>query len=126
MTERRAPRPTDRRGFLVTVGAATAVLTVLTAGQSVGWLSGTNLFAPREPREGPQRLAVNRTAAAAGVGPLATDPGWRLTVAAASSTTLGLLTAARHLGPLTEQQLAGALGAVEHLVAGLEPPEPVR
>ncbi len=40
---------------------------------------------------------------------------------ALSSTTLGLLTAAKHLGPLTRDQLEAAIRAVEHLVAGLEP-----
>ncbi|SEQ47821.1 molybdopterin-dependent oxidoreductase [Microlunatus flavus] len=83
------PDRTSRRGFFVTVGAATAGLTVVTAGQSVAWLSGTNLFAPREPRQGPQSLAVNRTAAAAGVEALATDPGWRLTVTGARTVRLG-------------------------------------
>lgn len=39
---------------------------------------------------------------------------------ALSSTTLGLLTAARHLGPLTRDQLGAAIRAVEQLVAGLE------
>lgn len=41
---------------------------------------------------------------------------------ALSSTTLGLLTAAKHLGPLTRNQLEAAIGAVEHMVAGLEAP----
>ena len=41
---------------------------------------------------------------------------------ALSSTTLGLLTAAKHLGPLNAEQLEGALHAMEHLVAQLEPP----
>lgn len=40
---------------------------------------------------------------------------------ALSSTTLGLLTASRHLGPLTREQLAGAIRAMGALVAGLEP-----
>jgi len=40
---------------------------------------------------------------------------------ALSSTTLGLLTAAKHLGPLSREQLAGAIAAMELLVSGLEP-----
>lgn len=40
---------------------------------------------------------------------------------ALSSTTLGLLSAAKHLGPLSREQLAGAITAMELLVAGLEP-----
>ncbi len=43
---------------------------------------------------------------------------------ALSSTTLGLLAAARHLGPITRDQLEAAVGAVEHLVAGLESASP--
>ncbi|MCH1882669.1 TetR/AcrR family transcriptional regulator [Agrococcus sp. ARC_14] len=43
---------------------------------------------------------------------------------ALSSTTLGLLTAAQHLGPLSREQLAGAIGAMEALVSGLEPAAP--
>ena len=70
----------SRRGFLATVALATGTLGVLTVGQSLGWLRATNLFAPRAPTEGPQQLAVNRTAAAARVEALANDPGWELTV----------------------------------------------
>ena len=39
---------------------------------------------------------------------------------ALSSTTLGLLTAAKHLGPLSRDQLEAAIRAMELLVAGLE------
>lgn len=39
---------------------------------------------------------------------------------ALSSTTLGLLSAARHLGPLGAERLHGALAAVEAMVARLE------
>lgn len=39
---------------------------------------------------------------------------------ALSSTTLGLLSAAKHLGPLTRDQLEAAIRAMEHLVTGLE------
>ncbi|GAA3575210.1 hypothetical protein GCM10022197_35340 [Microlunatus spumicola] len=76
----------SRRAFLATVAAATGTLGVLTVGQSVGWLRGTNLFAPRVPADGPQGLAVNRTAAAAGVEDLANDPSWRLTVVGPAAT----------------------------------------
>ncbi len=38
------------------------------------------LLATREPTTGPQGLPVNKTAASAGVVPLARDPGWRLAV----------------------------------------------
>lgn len=39
---------------------------------------------------------------------------------ALSSTTLGLLTAAKHLGPITRAQLTAAIGAVEALVSAIE------
>lgn len=39
---------------------------------------------------------------------------------ALSSTTLGLLTAAKYLGPLTQDQLEAALLAMEYMVANLE------
>jgi DMSO/TMAO reductase YedYZ molybdopterin-dependent catalytic subunit len=76
----------SRRGFLATVAVATGTLGVLTVGQSLGWLRATNLFAPRAPADGPQQLAVNRTAAAAQVEALANDPGWQLTVTGPDGT----------------------------------------
>ena len=79
MTSNEAVR--SRRGFLATVALATGTLGVLTVGQSLGWLRGTNLFAPRVPADGPQQMAINRTAAAAQVESLANDPAWQLTVA---------------------------------------------
>ncbi len=84
MSDRETVR--SRRTFLATVAAATGTLGVLTVGQSLGWLRGTNLFAPRVPAEGPQGLAVNRTAAAAGVETLANDASWQLTVVGPAAT----------------------------------------
>ena len=66
-----------RRAFLGTVGAATAAVTVLTVGQSLAPLRGTDLFGARNGR-GPQGLPVNATAAAVGVEQRATDPQWQL------------------------------------------------
>lgn len=40
---------------------------------------------------------------------------------ALSSTTLGLLTAAKHLGPISREQLEAAVAAIETMVTGLEP-----
>lgn len=70
----------SRRGFLLAVGGAVAAVTVLTVGQTVRPLSRLALLAPRRPDIGPQGLPVNRTAAGAKVGPLATDPAYRLQV----------------------------------------------
>jgi DMSO/TMAO reductase YedYZ molybdopterin-dependent catalytic subunit len=70
----------SRRAFLAAVGAAAGLITLTTAGQTVRWLDAVAVLAPRDPRRGPQGLAVNRTAAAAGVLAAARDPAYRLTV----------------------------------------------
>lgn len=76
----------SRRAFLGAVAAATGALSVLTVGQSFGWLRATNLFAPRVPTDSPQQLAVNRTATAAQVEALANDVAWRLTLVGPGGT----------------------------------------
>jgi DMSO/TMAO reductase YedYZ molybdopterin-dependent catalytic subunit len=53
---------------------------VSTIGQTVAPLSPLSPLAPRRPHTGPQRVPVNRTAAAAGVGRAALDPAYRLRV----------------------------------------------
>ncbi len=73
-------RVLDRRGFLVTVFGASALLTVFMVGQTVRPLSRLALLAPRRPDVGPQGFPVNRTAAAARVLTSARDPGYRLVV----------------------------------------------
>ncbi len=75
------PQPkVSRRGFLVSVTAASAAVVAFTAGQSFRVLDGINLFAPRKAGVGPQALPVNRTAAAAKVVESASSSAWRLTV----------------------------------------------
>lgn len=71
---------TSRRGFLAIVGVASAAVVALTAGQSFRLLDGANVFGARKQGVGPGALPVNRTAAAAKVGEVATDPDWVLTV----------------------------------------------
>ena len=78
---------TTRRGFLASVAVATLALTALTVGQTVTPLRGVALLAPRDPFDGPQGLAVNKTAAGAGVEDLATDPGWALELVGPGGTT---------------------------------------
>ena len=75
-----------RRGLLLTVGAAAAVITVSTVGQTVAPLSHVSLLAPRRPRNGPQRLPVNRSAVAAGVTERATGPAYRLELTGPAGT----------------------------------------
>ena len=56
----------SRRGFLGVVGAAAGVVTVTTAGATVGPLRNLSVLATRDPGVGPQGLPVNRSAADAG------------------------------------------------------------
>ncbi|MFI0897930.1 molybdopterin-dependent oxidoreductase [Streptomyces sp. NPDC020983] len=69
----------DRRALLAGLGVAVGAVTLTTAGQSFTPLAPLDLLAPRHPGHGPQRLPVNRTAAAAGVTPAALR-GWHLEV----------------------------------------------
>lgn len=77
-----SPRPgtASRRSLLTATGAAVGVVTLTTIGQSVTWLRGVDLLAPRDPSVGPQGVPINRTAAQAGVQKTAFDPGWQLEV----------------------------------------------
>ncbi|NEM90759.1 molybdopterin-dependent oxidoreductase [Galbitalea soli] len=81
----RSPR-VSRRGFLTTIGVASATLVALTAGQSFRPLDALTVFAPRKPGVGPGGLPVNRTAAAARVTETARAGDWALTVMAGGSS----------------------------------------
>jgi DMSO/TMAO reductase YedYZ molybdopterin-dependent catalytic subunit len=70
----------DRRQFLGLVVGASGLLTLFTVGQTVWPLRKFALLAPRRPDTGPQGFPVNRSAAAAGVVSMATDPDFRLVV----------------------------------------------
>jgi len=81
---RPAPAGADgigRRQVLAAVGAAAGVVTLATIGQTVRPLAAVSVLAPRRPGTGPQGLPVNKSAAAAGVGPAALDPAYRLVLA---------------------------------------------
>ncbi|MEU5991673.1 molybdopterin-dependent oxidoreductase [Spirillospora sp. NPDC047418] len=76
-------RPQDavgRRGFLLTVAAASGAVALTTAGEAATPLARLAVLAPRRPGTGPQDVPVNKSAAATGVTAAALDPGWRLTV----------------------------------------------
>ncbi|MFB4310218.1 molybdopterin-dependent oxidoreductase [Actinomadura sp. GTD37] len=76
-------RPRDavgRRGFLLTVAAASGAVALTTVGEAVTPLARLAVLAPRRPGTGPQDVPVNKSAAATGVTAAASDPGWRLTV----------------------------------------------
>jgi len=58
----------SRRGFLGVVGAAAGVVTVTTAGATVGPLRALSVLATRDPASGSQGIPINRTAVDAGTG----------------------------------------------------------
>jgi hypothetical protein len=70
----------SRRGFVATIGLATAAVVALTAGQSFRVLDAINVFAPRKNFAGPNELPINRTARAAQVTDADTGADWALTV----------------------------------------------
>ncbi|BBZ44231.1 molybdopterin-dependent oxidoreductase [Mycobacterium parmense] len=77
------PATMSRRGALSLVGGGVLLMTVLTAGQTVGGF--TRRAAVLLPRgrtygNGPNDFQVNRTAAAAGIAPGDTGGRWRLTL----------------------------------------------
>ncbi|QXJ26262.1 molybdopterin-dependent oxidoreductase [Actinomadura graeca] len=69
-----------RRGFLLGVAAASGVIVATTVGEAFSPLARLAVLAPRRPGVGSQGLPVNKSAAGAGVGAAARDPGFRLTV----------------------------------------------
>ncbi|GAA0568177.1 molybdopterin-dependent oxidoreductase [Paractinoplanes ferrugineus] len=68
-------KPADpaRRRLLTGTAAAAGLITLATAGQTVRWLTPVSVLAPRR-----EKLPVNRTAAAAGIGVI--GPDYRLVV----------------------------------------------
>ncbi len=79
-----------RRGFLAVVGTGAGVVTLATVGQTVPWLAGLSVLAPRDPRVGPQGLPVNKTAASARVTESAVDPSYALQVEAEGGASFSL------------------------------------
>ncbi|MFB0630672.1 molybdopterin-dependent oxidoreductase [Streptomyces sp. AB3(2024)] len=79
----------DRRSLLLGTAAAVGAVTVTTVGQSFTPLAFLDLLGPRHPGHGPQGLPVNRTAAAAGIGPDRLRD-WRLEVRGPRPYTLTL------------------------------------
>lgn len=88
------PEPTERtglsrRGFLGSVAASSAVITVATVGSTVRPLRAVSVLATRDPAVGPQGLPVNRSADAAGTVGVDVD-SYRLVVDGAVRTPLSL------------------------------------
>jgi DMSO/TMAO reductase YedYZ molybdopterin-dependent catalytic subunit len=69
-----------RRRFLAATFGGSALLTLVTVGQTVRPLSSLALLAPRRPENGPQGFPVNKTAAGARVQGLIEDGAYRLIV----------------------------------------------
>lgn len=83
------PAGLGRRQFLVAAFGGSAVLTLVTVGQTVRPLARLGLLAPRRPDVGPQGFPVNKTAAAARVMPqLTADSTYRLRVRTPSGTPI--------------------------------------
>jgi hypothetical protein len=80
---------TDRRSFLLGVGAAVGAVTVVSAGQTFPPLRRLTLLAPRDMDHGPQQLPINRTASAARVSHTAIRE-WTLSVDGPRPYTLTL------------------------------------
>jgi DMSO/TMAO reductase YedYZ molybdopterin-dependent catalytic subunit len=86
----------SRRGFLTTVGAAAGVVTLATAGATVGPLRRLSPLATRRATVGPQDLPVNKSGAAARVTETAVDPAYRLLVGAMSLSLFELQSLPQH------------------------------
>lgn len=74
----------SRRGFVTTIGVATAAVVALTAGQSFRVLDAINVFGPRKNFVGPNDLPINRTAKEARVTDADTGGDWTLAVSRGS------------------------------------------
>jgi DMSO/TMAO reductase YedYZ molybdopterin-dependent catalytic subunit len=72
--------PADRRRFVGGVAAASTAITVATVGETVGWLHGVSVLAPRDPTVGPSGLPVNKTFRGARIHPDQVGADWRLRV----------------------------------------------
>jgi DMSO/TMAO reductase YedYZ molybdopterin-dependent catalytic subunit len=79
----------SRRGALALVGAGVLLMTVLTAGQTVGGFTRrAALLLPRGRSRGAADFQVNKTAVAAGIDPQSTGAQWRLTLRGGSSAVV--------------------------------------
>lgn len=91
VTREAAPPTLSRRGVLGVVGGGALLVGVLTAGQTIGGpLRDLALLLPRgrEPGEGPNGFAINKTAAAAGIAAARTGADWRLVLTGATRLRL--------------------------------------
>ena len=102
-----APATISRRGALALVGGGSALMFLLTAGQTIGGPARRlALLLPRgrDLGDGPNDFPVNRTADAADVSSTASDPGWSLSLSggpeAVELDRTALLTMEQHTATL--------------------------
>ncbi|MEP7059472.1 MAG: molybdopterin-dependent oxidoreductase [Actinomycetota bacterium] len=98
-------RGLSRRGFLGSIAGAAVTLAAVTVGQTLRPLAWAGALAPRDPRVGPQGVPVNKTAAAARVSTLATDPAYELVVEGSVPSPLRLSLADLRAMPQREARL---------------------
>jgi len=94
-----------RRRFLTMVGGASALLTIVTIGQTVEPLKELALLAPRHPDAGDSGFPVNNTAAEAHVLEQITSPGYKLEVDGAVATPIALSLAELQALPQRDAEL---------------------
>src|ERR1700741_695954 len=85
------PPPLSRRGALAVVGGGALLVSVLTAGQTLGGFTrGAALLLPRGRSYGkaPNDFQINRTAIAAGIDRAVTGTGWRLRLLGGSNAVM--------------------------------------
>jgi len=90
----------SRRGFLNIVGASAGVITLATAGATVGPLSRLSPLATRRASIGPQHLPVNKSGKGARVEESAVDPAYRLVVGSLSLSVADLEALPQHTAVL--------------------------
>jgi DMSO/TMAO reductase YedYZ molybdopterin-dependent catalytic subunit len=79
----------SRRGALALVGAGALLMTVLTAGQTIGGVTRpVALLLPHGRSRDGGDFQVNKTAVTAGIDPRNTGAGWRLTLSGGASTVV--------------------------------------
>ncbi len=101
----------SRRQLLTAAFGTSALVTLVTVGQTYAPLRKLALLAPRRPDVGPQGFPVNRTARAAGVLTTAPSPDYRLAITGRGVTPVSLDLA--HLRSMTQHAATLPISCVE-------------
>ncbi len=116
-----APATMSRRGALGMVAASSVTLLGLSVGQTIGGTARSSaLLAPRgqDLGTGPADFPVNRTAAAAGIGPV--DDAWRLELAGPAARTPGVTLSRAELLALPQHTARLPIACVEGWSTGVQ------